>query len=67
MTMTFEHSLPLLCPKCMTTGEFVYERVPGYGRTEVTFKSLSRGFKYKSLGFLETVLITCLICHVKAN
>jgi hypothetical protein len=64
-----ERSLKIVCPICRAQGEFVYERQEGpYGEGQVTFKSLSRGFTYRSTGgTLNTVLITCLKCHVKVD
>jgi hypothetical protein len=66
--MSWEQSVKLVCPVCLSPGEFVYDRQDDpYQRGQVLFKSLTRGFTYRSSGNIESVVIMCQRCHVKVN
>ncbi len=66
--MVFERSLKLCCPNCRATGEFVYEFQDDlYEPRHIAFRSLTSGFSYRSLGTMDSLVITCSKCLVQVN
>jgi len=65
--MQWEHSLKLVCPKCLAGGEFVYAAPDFPRREEMEFKSLTAGFTFTYSGRSNTSEIKCRECKVKVN
>ena len=66
--MAWERSIKLVCPVCRATGELVCDwQGDPYAPRQIVFKSLTRGFTYKSSGTIDSMLVICLSCNVKVD